>query len=86
VPPHFHARYSALSKTYTHRVTHGQVLSPFWSRYAISEARPLDLKRMRSCAALFLGEYDWTAFSAAQSDVESRIREITQLDIEGRLG
>jgi tRNA pseudouridine38-40 synthase len=36
---------------------------------------------MISCAALFPGCHDWTAFSAAQSDAESRIRTITHLEI-----
>jgi tRNA pseudouridine38-40 synthase len=80
-PGDFHARYSARSKTYIYRIVHGQVVSPFWSRYALQEARPLDLDRMRSCARHFLGEHDWTAFSAAQSDAESRVRNVTQLDI-----
>jgi tRNA pseudouridine38-40 synthase len=80
-PGDFHARYSARSKTYIYRVVHGHVMSPFWSRYALQEARPLDLDRMRSCAKQFLGEHDWTAFSAAQSDAESRVRNVTQLVI-----
>jgi len=78
----FHARYSARSKTYVYRIAHGQVLSPFWSRYALHEARGLDLRRLRSCARLFLGEHDWTAFSAAQSDAESRVRTISSLEID----
>jgi len=81
VPPDFHARYSAVSKSYRYRVVHGRVSSPFWVRYAFQEARPLDLARMRSCAASLLGEHDWTAFSAAQSDAGSRVRTVTQLDI-----
>src|SRR5712691_11763312 len=81
-PDDFHARYSARSKTYLYRVVHGQVMSPFWSRYALQETRPLNLERMRSCASLFLGEHDWTAFSAAQSDAESRVRTISALEID----
>lgn len=81
-PDDFHARYSAFSKTYLYRVVHGQVMSPFWSRYALQEARPLDLQRLRLCASLFLGEHDWTAFSAAQSDAESRVRKVIELQIE----
>jgi tRNA pseudouridine38-40 synthase len=80
----FHARYSALSKTYVYRIVHAPVMSPFWSRYALQEARALDLKLMRSCAGLFLGEHDWTAFSAAQSEAESRIRTVTRCAIEDR--
>jgi tRNA pseudouridine38-40 synthase len=77
----FHARYSARGKTYVYRVLNGPVLSPFWLRYAHHDARPLDLNRMRECAALFLGQHDWTAFSAAQSDAETRIRTITKLEV-----
>src|SRR5216684_9396333 len=81
-PDDFHARYSARSKTYLYRVVHGQVMSPFWSRYALQETRPLNLERMRSCASLFLGEHDWMAFSAAQSDAGSRVRTISALEID----
>jgi len=80
-PNDFHARYSARSKTYVFRIVHDQVMSPFWVRYALQEARPLDLERIRSCARRFLGEHDWTAFSAAQSDAESRIRHIMKFEI-----
>lgn len=81
VDSEFHARYSAVEKTYVYRIVNAQVVSPFWSRYTYQEARKLDLERMRSAAELFLGEHDWTAFSAAQSDVEDRVRTIKQLDI-----
>jgi tRNA pseudouridine38-40 synthase len=81
VEPEFHARYSAVGKTYVYRIVNAQVVSPFWSRYVHQEARELDLDRMRSAAQLFLGCHDWTAFSAAQSDVEDRVRTITGLDV-----
>ena len=77
----FHARYSALGKTYVYRIVNGPVISPFWVRYAHQEARSLDLARMRQAAELFLGKHDWTAFSAAQSDAEDRVRTVTQVEI-----
>ena len=80
----FHARYSARSKTYVYRVVHGCVSSPFWSRYALQEARVLNLDKMRSCTRLFLGEHDWTAFSAAQADAESRVRNVMSCEIDDR--
>ena len=82
--PDFHARYSARSKTYVYRIVHGQVVSPFWQRYALQETRALNLDRMRSCAKLFLGEHDWTAFSAAQTDADSRVRNVMRLHIDNR--
>lgn len=81
VDDEFHARYSAKGKTYVYRIVNGPVISPFWSCYALHEARPLDIEKMREAANLFLGEHDWTAFSAAQSDVESRVRTISKLEM-----
>ena len=81
----FHARYSALEKTYVYRIVNAPVMSPFWSRYAHHEARRLDLEAMQKAAESFLGKHDWTAFSAAQSDVEDRVRTITQLEITERV-
>jgi tRNA pseudouridine38-40 synthase len=80
-PEDFHARYSAVTKTYVYRLVHGPIMSPFWSRFAHQEARPIDLELIHGCAGLFIGEHDWTAFSAAQSDAKTRLRTVTQLDI-----
>ena len=83
--PEFHARYSAIEKTYVYRIVNAPVMPPFWSRYAHHEARSLNLKAMQTAAESFLGKHDWTAFSAAQSDVEDRVRTITHLEISERV-
>jgi tRNA pseudouridine38-40 synthase len=80
-PEDFHARYSAVAKTYVYRLVHAPVMSPFWMRYAHHEARAIDLRLMRSAAQLFTGQHDWTAFSAAQTDAETRVRDVTRLEI-----
>ncbi len=80
----FHARYSALEKTYVYRIVNGPLISPFWWRYAHHDARQLDLESMRRGAELFCGKHDWTAFSAAQSDVEDRVRTVTRVEISER--
>jgi tRNA pseudouridine38-40 synthase len=77
----FHARYSALEKTYVYRIVNGPVISPFWCRYAHHDARRLNLESMKQGAELFYGKHDWTAFSAAQSDVEDRVRTVTRVEI-----
>lgn len=81
MPDDFHARFSARGKTYVYRVVNSKVISPFLVRFAHHEARVLDVEKMREAAKLFLGEHDWTAFSAAQADVKSRVRTITKLDV-----
>jgi len=84
VPDDFHARYSATGKTYRYRVVNGLVMPPFWRRYAIQESRKLDIEKMSRCGKLFIGEHDWAAFSAADSDVESRVRTLTELEVAQR--
>jgi tRNA pseudouridine38-40 synthase len=83
-PHDFHARYTAIEKTYVYRIVNGPVISPFWWRYAHHDARPLDLEQMREGAELFRGRHDWTAFSAAQSDVEDRVRTVTEIEVTKR--
>jgi tRNA pseudouridine38-40 synthase len=78
----FHARFSARGKTYIYRVLNSAVMSPFWTRYSLHEARPLDINRMNDCARLFLGEHDWTAFSNAQSDSENKVRTVNEFRVE----
>jgi tRNA pseudouridine38-40 synthase len=57
-------------------------MSPFWLRFAHHESRFLDVNKMREATNLFVGEHDWTAFSAARSDVETRVRTVTEFVID----
>jgi tRNA pseudouridine38-40 synthase len=81
----FHARYSARGKTYVYRIANAPVMSPFLARYALHEARALDTERMRRAALLFIGEHDWTAFSAAQSEARTRVRTVTALEVTAQV-
>jgi tRNA pseudouridine38-40 synthase len=77
----FHARFSARGKTYLYRIVNAPVISPFHVRYAHHETCPLDCERIREAARLFLGEHDWTAFSSAQTEAQSRVRTVTELAV-----
>ncbi|MFL6468338.1 MAG: tRNA pseudouridine(38-40) synthase TruA [Pyrinomonadaceae bacterium] len=72
----FHARFSAIQKTYVYRIVNAPVMPPFWRRFAHHEARPLDIARMTEAGRKLLGEHDFTAFASARSDGESRVRNI----------
>lgn len=80
----FHARFSARKKTYVYRIVNAPVMSPFWRRFALHETRPLDLGKMIEASRLLLGEHDWTAFSSARSDGESRVRKVIDCSIDSR--
>ncbi len=84
VPDEFHARFNARKKTYVYRIVNAPVMSPFLRRFAHHESRPLDVAQMTSASRHLLGEHDWTAFSAANSDVETRVRTVTECTIETR--
>ena len=83
-PDEFHARFSAKRKTYVYRVVNAPVMSPFWCRFAHHEHKVLDIAGMTRAARLMLGEHDWTAFSSAHSDGESKVRTILDFTIESR--
>ena len=84
VPDDFHARFSAEGKTYCYRIFNAPYTSPFWLRFAHGEHRPLDVEAMQRAAPLFVGEHDWTAFSSAHTDVLTRVRRVTELEITER--
>src|SRR5687768_2223592 len=84
VADEFHARFSAVGKTYVYRIINAPVMSPFWRRFAHHESRPLDVGRMNDAARLFLGEHDWTAFASARSDGDSRVRNVLDFSVESR--
>lgn len=83
-PDEFHARFSAVGKTYVYRIVNAPVMSPFWRRFAHHEHRPLNLPTLTDAARLFLGEHDWTAFSSAQADGENKVRTITDFSVESQ--
>lgn len=72
VPPGFHARYSAHSKTYCYRIRNSAVDSPFDSAYCYRFSGPLDLGAMRQAAGLFCGTHDCLALCSAGSSVAAK--------------
>jgi tRNA pseudouridine38-40 synthase len=70
MPPDFHARRSAVAKTYRYRIYRGAICSPFIARYVYHHPYPLDESRMIAAAPLVEGRHDFTSFAAV--DPESR--------------
>jgi tRNA pseudouridine38-40 synthase len=78
----FNARFSARLKTYHYRVWTATVVSPFVYRYVYHYRGPLDVDQMRQAAASLVGEHDFSAFTALNSDATSHVRNLVQLDVE----
>jgi tRNA pseudouridine38-40 synthase len=66
-PAGFHARFSAVSRSYRYRIWRSPVRSPFEARRALWYPRPLDLQRLGTSASLLLGEHDFRAFTPTDS-------------------
>jgi tRNA pseudouridine38-40 synthase len=70
VPPDFHARYGAVSKTYRYRILLAPVASPFIARFVHHYPYTLNLEAMKRAARLFEGEHDFTSFAASDGSPE----------------
>jgi tRNA pseudouridine(38-40) synthase len=68
MPPEFHARRSAVAKTYRYHIYRGAICSPFQARYVYHHPYPLDESRMVQAAALVEGEHDFTSFAAVDPE------------------
>jgi len=77
VPPEFHARKSALSKTYEYRILNRPNRSPLHHHYGWWLAARLDLDAMAAAAALLPGEHDFSAFRASGSGNRNPVRQIS---------
>lgn len=66
-PAGFHARFSALSRSYRYRIWRSPVRSPFEARRALWYPKPLDLQLLEASSSLLLGEHDFRAFTPTDS-------------------
>lgn len=76
VPESFHARHSALSKTYVYSIRNIEMRSPFQRYYSWNVPYPLDLPLMAEAAAHLMGSHDFAAFGAATDGTPSTVRQI----------
>jgi tRNA pseudouridine38-40 synthase len=77
VPDGFHARHSAVAKTYEYRVFPiepgmNQLCPPFLSRYVYPFSWRVDLALLQSAAKAFVGEHDFSSFAATDPDLAER--------------
>jgi tRNA pseudouridine38-40 synthase len=72
----FHARFSAVSRTYHYVIFTDPVRSPLWEGRAGWVFRTLEHERMQEAANLLLGEHDFTAFRAAGCQAKSPVKEM----------
>ncbi len=82
VPDTFHARHSAVAKTYEYRIFREAICPPVLARYVLACPWPLDLEAMETAGRLFEGEHDFLSFAATEPDLSSRNSELSLGDEE----
>ncbi len=68
----FHARHSALAKTYEYRILRGESYSPFVARYVFHCLWKIDLVLLQESARIFMGQHDFLSFAATDPDRSAR--------------
>lgn len=81
VPPTFHARYDARSKTYEYRILNGEAPDIFRRLYVWHVPRPLDADGMRACVPSLLGRHDFSAFRSVGSGNTNPVRHVLRADL-----
>jgi tRNA pseudouridine38-40 synthase len=87
----FHARHSAIRKTYEYRIferrpqtshtnaADERICSPFLAPYVWDCRWPLQIEPMQEAAAYLRGTHDFTSFAASDPDLSQRTRPFTKV-------
>lgn len=84
VPENFHARYSAIGKTYYYYLHTNPIQDPFRRLYALHVFEKIDVNILQEAASHFIGQHDFTAFAnESHTGVAAHdpIRTMKRLDI-----
>lgn len=84
VDPGFHARYSAIGKTYHYNICLGTVQDPFKRYYSVHIRENINLEMLHAAAKYFIGTHDFTSFTNQAyrgTAAHDPIRTIRRLEI-----
>ena len=77
----FHARFSALSRTYRYLILNRLARSALYSRRAWWVHESLDATQMQQAGESLLGTHDFSAFRAAGCQASTAVREVTNITV-----
>ncbi len=71
VPDHFHARFSARSRSYLYTVWNDNAPTSLFARYSYYRPQELDVERMQEACQLLLGRKDFGAFGRSPDETNT---------------
>ena len=80
VDPDFHARFSAVSKTYTYCILM-ESKDPFLYETAYLHPEKIDIDKLRETLSHFVGEHNFKNFTTKEEDKDNFVREIYDIDV-----
>lgn len=81
VDDEFHARFSAITRSYRYRILNRPVRSALQRRRAWWVYQKLDHECMHDAAQALLGKHDFSAYRAAGCQASTAVREITSIGV-----
>ncbi len=81
VPLAFHARFSALTRSYIYVILNTPVRHPLWAGRAGWCFRDLDARRMNEAAQLLVGEHDFSSFRSSQCQAATPVRTMLHVNV-----
>jgi len=81
MPEDFHARFSAVARSYRYIILNRWVRSGVYARRATWIRKPLDAERMQLAAQALLGEHDFSSFRAVECQAKSPVRRIEHIQV-----
>lgn len=87
VDAEFHARYSAIARSYRYIILNSEVPSAIFHDRCHWDFHQLDHHQMHDCAQVLLGEHDFSSFRAAGCQANSASRNVHSVDVfrQGKL-
>lgn len=79
---HFHARRSAVEKTYRYSIQNDRFIDPFLRGLELHCPLPLQIEKMKSALQHLIGRHDFTSFCSPHSDKEDKIRTIHTAELQ----
>lgn len=77
----FHARFSAISKTYLYKIRNSKVSNPFSFNLEYTLGQTLDVEKMVEASKLFIGEHNFQNFTSKEEDEQKFLRNIGEITI-----
>lgn len=81
VPDTFHARFSAINRSYEYIIYNAPIRSALYARQSTWYRHPLNHDLMAQAAQFLLGTHDFTAFRDADCQAKTSVRTITRLTV-----